>query len=363
MLSKEEKQRYSRHIILSEIGLEGQQKLKNSSVLVVGAGGLGCPALQYLAAAGVGKIGIVDFDTVDISNLQRQILFGTKDLGKNKALAAKDRLLENNNLIDIECFTEKIDSKNALEIIKNFDLVLDGSDNFATRYLLNDSCVLLGKPLVYGAIFKFEGQISVFNYQNGPSYRCLFPEQPKADEIPTCSQIGVLGVLPGIVGAMQATEAIKVLLGKKEVLSGRFLTIDVLNNNFLEIEFERIEENFKIDKLGTYEFDCQTITTKELSVDELSEHFNDYFLIDIRPQNEREICKIDDSHSITLEEIEDKISNLPRNRKIAVYCHFGNQSKTFVSLLTQKYGFKEVYNLTGGIHEWSQEIDSNVTVY
>ena len=229
---KEEKQRYNRHIIMPEIGMDGQLKLKKASVLVIGAGGLGCPVLQYLGAAGVGRIGIVDFDKVDASNLQRQILFGVADIGKFKAEVAKERLLANNPYITVETHVTKLDSSNALSIIGEYDIVVDGSDNFATRYLVNDACVILNKPLVFGAIYKFEGQLCVFNYQNGPSYRCLFPDQPSADSIPTCSQIGVVGVLPGIVGSMQANEVIKVILEKDDVLSGRFLTIDILANSF-----------------------------------------------------------------------------------------------------------------------------------
>lgn len=361
-MNKEEKQRYNRHIILPEIGLEGQQKLKEAKVLVIGAGGLGCPVLQYLGAAGVGKIGVIDFDRVDASNLHRQILFTVSDIGKSKAEVAKERLLANNPFLEIETFITKLDKSNALDIIQQFDIVVDGSDNFATRYLVNDTCIILDKILVSGAIYKFEGQLSVFNYKGGPSYRCLFPEQPEASSVPTCSQIGVIGVLPGIIGSMQANEVIKVILEREDVLSGRFLNIDILSNQFLELNIKRQESNFEITELGDYEDSCDS-SILEISVDELNEDYSKYFVLDIRPENEREICFLPESIYIIKSEIEDRIADLPRDKKIVVYCHYGHQSKGVVELLKDKYGFSQVFNLSGGIHEWSQEIDNDLIIY
>ena len=228
MLSESEKKRYNRHLILDKVGIEGQQRLKNARVLVIGAGGLGCPVLLYLTAAGVGNIGIIDFDTVDESNLQRQVLFTTEDIGKNKALAAKERLLARNNCIEITVFPEKLTTENALELFGQYDIIIDGTDNFSTRYLVNDACVISNKPLIYGAIFKFEGQVTVFNYQNGPTYRCLFPNPPKAGSVPSCSDIGVLGVLPGLIGLQQANEALKIILQIGEILSGKLTIYNAL---------------------------------------------------------------------------------------------------------------------------------------
>jgi sulfur-carrier protein adenylyltransferase/sulfurtransferase len=362
-MNSEEKKRYNRHIILPEIGMEGQLLLKNSSVLVIGAGGLGCPVLQYLGAAGVGKIGIVDYDVVDESNLQRQILFTVHDIGKPKAEVAKARLLSNNPYINVEAIIQKIDKTNALEIIKDYDVVVDGSDNFATRYLINDACVLLSKPLVYGAIYKFEGQLSVFNYKNGPSYRCIFPEQPTTDSLPTCSQVGVLGVLPGIIGTMQANEAIKVILGREVTLSGRFLTVDILSNHFFELEIPRDDSNFLIKELGDYQDFCAFDSILEISVDELHENYEDYFVVDIRSKEERTNGMLPNAVSIEKDKLSDSISLLPRDKKILVYCHFGETSKPVVDLLRKNYGFNKVYNLFGGINDWSIEIDNSIIQY
>ena len=231
--------RYSRHIILSEIGQEGQNKLSKAKVLVIGAGGLGCPVLQYLTAAGIGCIGIVDFDIVEISNLQRQVLFGTSSLGENKAEAAKKRLEDLNDTISITAYSEKLTHKNAIDLFNQYDIIVDGTDNFATRYLVNDAAIITNKPLVFGAIYKFEGQVSVFNYNNGPSYRCLFPSPPKKDAIPNCSEIGVLGVLPGIIGNMQANEVLKIILGLGKVLSGELLCYNALNNQIVTLKIKR----------------------------------------------------------------------------------------------------------------------------
>lgn len=361
-LSPQEKARYNRHTILPEIGMEGQLRLKNSSVLVIGAGGLGCPMLQYLAAAGIGKIGIVDFDRVDLSNLHRQILFGTADVGRNKAEVAKEKLLANNPHIEVICHTDRIDASNAVEIIEAYTIVADGSDNFATRYLINDTCVLLKKPLVFGAIFKFEGQLSVFNYQNGPSYRCLFPDQPGADSVPTCSQIGVMGVLPGIIGTMMANEVLKVALDRADTLSGEFLTIDILSNRFESFGISRVEQNFEITALGQYEDEpCEVIPS--VSVDELNSDYDRYFVLDIRDLSERQLCRLPKSTHVNPSELEDSIAVIPRDQEVVVYCHFGRESLKTVATLRDKYGFNRVFNLEGGIHEWAQEIDNSVLIY
>jgi sulfur-carrier protein adenylyltransferase/sulfurtransferase len=362
-LSKNEIQRYNRQLILPEIGTEGQLKLKMAKVLVIGAGGLGCPVLQYLAAAGVGQIGMVDSDKVDVSNLHRQILFSLEDIGESKAMAAKKRLLASNPEVKIDSFCDYLSKENVLSIFQNYDLIVDGSDNFATRYLVNDACVLLNKPLVFGAIFKFEGQISVFNYQNGPSYRCLFPEQPSADSIPTCSQIGVLGTLTGVVGSLMANETIKVILDRKDTLSGRFLTFDLLSMNFFDFTITKNAKNFALKELGDYQVVCEPLGVKEISVDELASSMESYFLVDARLVYERELANINNSLSVPFTEIDSYISLIPRDRKVAVFCHFGNMSKEFCKQLIQQYGFKEVYSLAGGINEWSQEIDHSVPIY
>ena len=276
---------------------------------------------------------------------------------------AKERLLANNPFIEVNTYIQRLGKDNALDILRTYDIVVDGSDNFATRYLVNDACVILDKPLIFGAIYKFEGQLSVFNYKGGPSYRCLFPEQPEASSIPTCSQIGVMGVLPGIVGAMQANEAIKVALGREDTLSGRFLNIDILSNNFMELNISRQDANFDITEPGNYEDACADNDVPEISVDELNASYSDYYVIDIRSQKEREFCELPDSVSIPKEDLGEKVGQLPRNKKIVAYCHFGKLSKEVVTILQDKYGFNQVYNLSGGIHEWSQEIDNSVAIY
>jgi len=363
-LTSEEKLRYNRHIILPEIGIEGQQKLKNTSLLVIGAGGLGCPLLQYVAAAGIGKIGIMDHDVVDASNLHRQILFTTEDIGKPKAEVAKSKLLANNPHIEVFAIHESISKSNALDYINEYDIIADGSDNFATRYLVNDACIIKNKPLIFGAIFKFEGQLSVFNYKNGPSYRCLFPEQPAADSIPTCSQIGVMGVLPGIIGSMMANEVIKVVLNSDSTLSGKFLTVDILSNNFIEFGISRNEENFALTTLGNYHInECTTSQIPSISVDELHESYENHVLIDIRTDDERSLAQLPNSLHLPKDTLAESISKIPRDQSIVVYCHFGKQSQEVVQLLLENYGFNKVYNLEGGIHEWAQEIDASIGVY
>lgn len=378
-LMEEELKRYSRHLALPEIGKEGQLKLKKAKVLIIGAGGLGSPAAVYLAAAGVGTIGIVDYDKIDLSNLQRQILYSKEDIGKNKTAVIKKQLEKINNNIKIITYDEKLTSNNALNIIKNYDVVIDGSDNFPTRYLVNDACVLLKKPDVYGSVYRFDGQASVFNYRNGPCYRCLFPNPPPADLIPNCAEAGVLGVLPGVIGTVQATEAIKIILGKGKVLSGRLLVYNALDMTFMELNAKKNEncpscsENPAITKLIDYENFCNNknekinkdeITAKELK--KMMENNEDFILMDVREKAEQDMCKIENAKLASFTEIVKgnlKIfNNIGKNKKIVLYCHTGNRSAYVLNLLKKK-GYKDVKNLIGGIDAWAKEIDTKVILY
>lgn len=349
MLSKEEVKRYQRHIILSEIGKEGQEKLKNAKVLVIGAGGLGCPILQYLTSAGVGTIGIIDFDTVDESNLQRQILFTSNDIGKNKAISAKEALQKQNPFVTFLTFENALTSENALRIIQGFDIVVDGSDNFATRYLVNDACVILKKPLVFGAIFKFDGQIAVLNYKNGPTYRCLFPEPPTPNSVPNCSDIGVLSVLPGIIGTLQANETLKVILEIGEVLSGKVFTFDALTMQSFVFEFDKNKENTQIKKLIDYDFFCRTsplIVSEELSYDEI-EKLTDFLWIDVRVPSEYEDDNLG-GLNFPLESLAIHYKKIPNDQFIVLYCQYGQRSKKALSFLKEK-GFTKIAHLKGGL--------------
>ncbi|GAA4282297.1 HesA/MoeB/ThiF family protein [Gaetbulibacter aestuarii] len=341
--------RYNRHIILSEIGPEGQKKISNAKVLVIGAGGLGCPVLQYLAAAGVGTLGIIDFDTVEIHNLQRQILFGSSSLGQNKAVAARARLEDLNDSISIQAYPEALTYKNALKLFKDYDIIVDGSDNFDTRYLVNDACVITNKPLVYGAIYKFEGQVSVFNYNEGPSYRCLFPEPPKTYEVPNCDSIGVLGVLPGIIGTMQANEVLKLILNLGELLSGKLLCYHALNGNLHHLKITR--NNSVIQKIldeadsfrsKSINLSCETddIRTSIENLD-FSEALQ---FLDVR--NPNELPKIENSEviQIPLNEIESKANTLDTSKKTLVFCQSGVRSLAAVRLL-KIMGFQNCYAL------------------
>jgi adenylyltransferase/sulfurtransferase len=343
MLSKGEKERYSRHIILDGFGEEAQLKLKHAKVLVVGAGGLGCPALLYLCAAGVGTIGIIDDDVVNESNLQRQVLFNTEDVGKQKVLAAKTKLNSQNPFTKIETYYSRIIKENALDILKNYDLVLDGSDNFATRYLLNDACVILNKPLVYGAIHKFEGQVSVFNYENGPTYRCLFSEPPNEGEMPACGEVGVLGVLPGIIGTWQATEAIKIITGIGEPLSGKLLSFDLLTNLISSFEFEADVKNRSIRSLGNYNFSCET---NSIALDKLQALEKPIQLIDVREKTEFDIRNLN-GINIPVSEIKNRISELDPKALTVVHCKSGIRSKQAIEIIKEYYPEIEIYNLTG----------------
>ncbi len=343
-------ERYQRQIILKEFGEAGQQKLTNASVLMIGVGGLGCPALLYLAAAGVGRIGIVDGDTIDISNLQRQVLYRTDDEGKLKAEVAARELQALNPEVLIDVHAEWLTKENVLSIVEEYDLVIDGSDNFATRYMVNDACVILGKVLVYGSVFKFEGQVSVFNYQDGPTYRCLFPEAPEEGTVPNCSEIGVLGVLPGLIGTLQATEAIKVLAGLEGVLSGELLTVDALSMQFQKLKFKAVPENKNIDELGDYEIVCGTYPTlTPTGLAHWKKQSVAFKLIDVREQHEYNAKHLDAEH-YPLSTLPSIFSSLPFDATLLVHCQSGVRSKKASAFLYSK-GYKNVYCFTGSFGE------------
>ncbi len=372
MLNKEEIARYSRHLLLPEIGMTGQEKIKSAKVLVIGAGGLGCPALQYLTAMGIGEIGIVDFDIVEESNLQRQILYSLEDIGKLKTEAAVSKLSKQNPFVKFNSYPVRLDNQNAIELFSGYDLIIDGTDNFATRYLVNDLCILLNKPLVYGSIYKFEGQVSVLNYtnsagQSGPTYRCLFPTPPASGSTPNCSEIGVLGVLPGIIGTLQATEAIKIISEIGEPLSGRLLLFDALAMSFQVIEIARnnewinaapknIEEFLKTD----YEYFCgnknSKSSTKSISLNELKlilENNIEIQLLDVRdPFEEPQISELI-ALQIPLGDIHNQAHLISKEKKVIVFCKSGSRSKRAIQILEKDFGFTNLYNLEGGITTWS----------
>lgn len=376
-LNKEEYERYSRHIILPEVGLDGQKRLKAASVVCIGTGGLGSPLLLYLAAAGIGRIGIVDFDIVDKSNLQRQIIHGTSRVGKPKLESAKERILDINPFCQVDLYNTRITSENALDILKPYDVVVDGTDNFPTRYLVNDACVLLGKPNVYGSIFRFEGQASVFNYQDGPNYRDVFPEPPPPGMVPSCAEGGVLGVLCGVVGSIQATETIKVILGMNTTLSGRLLLYNAQTMSFRELKLRPNPERAEIKALIDYEQFCgipqaqeQETEVPEMTVQELKQLMeqgtNDYVLIDVRNPNEYEIAKIPGATLIPLPEIEEgngieKVKELTNGHRLIAHCKMGGRSAKALRIL--KEAGIDGTNVKGGIRAWSQEIDSSVPEY
>ncbi len=364
MLSSEEHKRYSRHIILSEIGKEGQEKLKNAKVLVIGAGGLGCPILQYLTAAGVGTIGIVDFDKVDESNLQRQVLFDIDSVGRNKAIVAKEKLSKLNPLIKFITYTEAITEKNALSMIAEFDIVVDGSDNFSTRYLVNDACIILQKTLVFGAIYKFDGQLSVFNYKGGPSYRCLFPTPPPPNSVPNCSDVGVLGVLPGIIGSLQANETLKVILELGNILTGKVFTFDALTMQSFTFEFEKDEKNKNITTLlDNYDVFCgvapvQEENEQEYLIEDLSDLSmvgEEYLLVDVRPMSEHEEFNLG-GENLPLETLPVRHRELPKDKLIILYCAYGQRSAAGVKLLKQK-DFTKVTHIQQGISYLQEDTD------
>ena len=344
--------RYSRHIVLSEVGQKGQEKLSKAKVLVVGAGGLGCPVLQYLVAAGIGTLGIIDFDVVEESNLQRQILFGTSSLGMNKAMAAKIRLEDLNPTITIKAYPEKLTSNNALGLFSGYDIIVDGTDNFATRYLINDAAIVMNKALVYGAIYKFEGQVSVFNYQNGPGYRCLFPTPPKEGSVPNCSEVGVLGVLTGIIGCMQANEVIKIILGFENVLSGTLYCYNAKTNQTTTLkitksksEFKKVlalKDNFQDHYIG---ISCES-EVDEISLEEALEKENVQF-IDVREYNEKPKLDLPNCYQIPLEELENNLDQINSENNNILFCQTGIRSKTAVEIL-QNHDIVNCYSLKGG---------------
>ncbi|WP_298616177.1 molybdopterin-synthase adenylyltransferase MoeB [uncultured Thermosynechococcus sp.] len=380
-LTKDEYERYSRHLILPEVGVEGQKRLKAASVLCIGTGGLGSPLLLYLAAAGVGRLGIVDFDVVDSSNLQRQVIHGTSWVGKPKIQSAKHRILEINPHCQVDLYETRLSAANALEIMADYDIVVDGTDNFPTRYLVNDACVLLNKPNVYGSIFRFEGQATVFNYEGGPNYRDLYPEPPPPGLVPSCAEGGVLGILPGIIGLIQATETIKIILGKGTTLSGRLLLFNALEMKFRELKLRPNPERPVIDKLIDYEEFCgirqakaqeaaQMAEIPEMTVQELKALMDsgaqDYVLVDVRNPNEYEIARIPGSVLVPLSEIEngpgvEKIRSLLNGHRLLVHCKMGGRSAKALGILKQA-GIEGI-NIKGGINAWSQEIDPNVPTY
>ncbi|MBI4782961.1 MAG: molybdopterin-synthase adenylyltransferase MoeB [Oscillatoriophycideae cyanobacterium NC_groundwater_1537_Pr4_S-0.65um_50_18] len=381
-LNKEEYERYSRHLILPEVGLEGQKRLKAASVLCIGTGGLGSPLLLYLAAAGVGRIGIVDFDIVDFSNLQRQVIHGTSWVGKPKIMSAKDRILEINPFCQVDLHETRLSAENALDIVEPYDIVVDGTDNFPTRYLVNDACVLLNKPNVYGSIFRFEGQATVFNYEGGPNYRDLYPEPPPPGLVPSCAEGGVLGILPGIIGVIQATETVKIILGAGETLSGRLLLYNALNMSFRELKLRPNPVRPVIEKLIDYEEFCgipqakaaeaqQQAAMQEITVTELKQLLDsgaqDFVLLDVRNPNEYEIARIPGSVLVPLPDIENgdgvaKVKELLNGHKLIVHCKMGGRSAKAIGILKETAGVEGV-NVVGGINAWSQEVDSSVPQY
>ncbi len=378
-LSKEEVLRYSRHLIMPEVGMEGQLKLKQARVLCIGTGGLGAPLGLYLAAAGVGQLGLVDFDVVDFTNLQRQVLFGSSDVGRPKITAAADRLRNLNPDIRIDAIEERLSSENALELFRDYDIIVDGTDNFPTRYLVNDACVLLGKPNVYGSIFRFEGQITVFGYPDGPCYRCLYPEPPPPGLVPSCAEGGVLGVLPGIVGTIQAAETLKLIIGKGEPLIGRLLLFDALGMKFRELKLRKNPDcpvcgtNRTLTKLIDYAEFCgirgeeapSTVTNiPEITPKDLKARLDrgdDLYILDVREPHEYQICNLH-GHLIPLGELPRRVHELDSSKEIVAHCRSGKRSADAVQFL-QKAGFRKIWNLKGGILAWSDEVDPTIPKY
>ncbi len=380
-LSPQEAARYSRHLIMPEVGMEGQKRLKAASVLLIGAGGLGSPLGLYLAAAGVGRIGLVDFDVVDFSNLQRQILHGTSDVGRSKLQSAKDRLQAINPEVRLDLHDTRLTSANALSLFEPYDLIVDGTDNFPTRYLVNDACVLLQKPNVYGSIFRFDGQASVFFPGRGPCYRCLYPEPPPPGEVPSCAEGGVLGILPGLIGCIQATEAVKLLLGQGSPLIGRLLLYDALQMSFREFKVRRnprcpvCGDHPTVTKLIDYEQFCgmrgqespspTVATSGDISVEELKhllERGEDILILDVRNPEEIQICRLSESLVIPLPQLPQRFGELDREREIIVHCKSGMRSQRAIHFLRQQ-GFSRLRNLTGGILAWADRIDRTMLKY
>jgi adenylyltransferase/sulfurtransferase len=360
MLSDAERARYSRHLLLPEIGEAGQLALKRGSVLIVGAGGLGSPAAMYLAAAGVGRIGLVDFDTVDATNLHRQLLYDSSNVGQPKLDAARARLQAINETITIETHSLRLDSENALDVLAGYDVIVDGTDNFPTRYLINDACVLLGKPTVYGSIFRFEGQVSVFDDTRGPCYRCLYPAPPPPHLVPSCAEAGVLGVLPGIVGSIQANEAIKLLAGIGEPLIGRLLLFDALALSFREVRLRK-QEHAPITQLIDYEGFCNPM---DINVKDLAARIasgDAPTLIDVREPNEWNAGHLEHALHIPMQQIPARLAEVPREGEVVVYCRMGGRSARVQQFL-QEQGYTNVRNLTGGMTAWQREVDPSMRV-
>ncbi|OUL18361.1 molybdopterin-synthase adenylyltransferase MoeB [Nostoc sp. 106C] len=380
-LSKDDYERYSRHLILPEVGVEGQKRLKAASVLCIGTGGLGAPLLLYLAAAGVGRIGIVDFDVVDTSNLQRQVIHGTSWVGKPKIESAKQRILEINPYCQVDLYETRLSSENALSLLEPYDIVVDGTDNFPTRYLVNDACVLLNKPNVYGSIFRFEGQATVFNYEGGPNYRDLYPEPPPPGMVPSCAEGGVLGILPGIIGVIQATETVKIILGQGNTLSGRLLLYNALEMKFRELKLRPNPIRPVIEKLIDYEEFCgipqakaeeakQQQEVQEMTVVELKQLLDsgakDFVLLDVRNPHEYEIAKIPGAVLVPLPDIENgdgvqKVKEVLNGHRLIAHCKMGGRSAKALSILKES-GIVGT-NVKGGITAWSREVDPSVPEY
>ena len=378
-LTKDEILRYSRHLIMPEVGMDGQLKLKQARVLCIGAGGLGAPLALYLAAAGVGTLGIVDFDVVDFTNLQRQVIHDTNDVGRLKLDSARDTIADINPNVEVIAHETRLTSENALDIFKDYDIVADGTDNFPTRYLVNDACVLLGKPNVYASIFRFEGQASVFYAKEGPCYRCLYPEPPPPGLVPSCAEGGVLGVLPGIMGSLQALETIKMILGKGRPLIGRLLLFDALNLKFRELKLHKNPDcpvcgkHPTITELIDYEQFCgirgeehvEPTTVPEISPVEVKKWMDEqkpFVLVDVREPHEFQICRIPGSTLIPLGDVPKRMNELNSADEIVVHCRSGVRSAKAVELL-MKSGFRKIHNLKGGVLAWSDQVDPSVPKY
>jgi len=382
ILSAEELARFNRHIILPDVGLEGQEKLKQARVLCVGTGGLGSPIALYLSAAGVGTMGLVDFDVVDDSNLQRQIAHSTADIGRPKIESARDTLLGINPYLNVELHGDGITRANVREIVSQYDIIVDGTDNFPTRYLVNDACVLEGKPLVYASIFQFEGQATVFNYKQGPCYRCLYPEPPPPGLVPSCAEGGVLGVLPGVIGVLQATEAVKIILDAGKSLSGRLLLYDALDMRFREVKLRKdptcpaCGENPTIGDVQAYEQFCGLPPTEALEKEEVLADYDitpnelksmmdanaDLYVLDVREPHEIAICAIEGTKKIPLGDVSERYLEIPKDQEVVVHCKLGGRSAQAVEFLQSK-GYTNVKNLAGGIIRWADDVDASLTKY
>ena len=379
-LNKDEILRYSRHLIMPEVGMDGQQKLKAAKVLCIGTGGLGSPLALYLAAAGIGTLGLVDFDTVDFTNLQRQIIHTTADVGRPKLESAADKIAAINPFVEIKKYETLLNSANALQLFKEFDIIVDGTDNFPTRYLVNDACVLSGKPNVYGSIFRFDGQASVFATKEGPCYRCMYPEPPPPGLVPSCAEGGVLGILPGLVGVIQATETIKLILGTGDPLIGRLLLVDALSMKFRELKLRKDPDcpvcgtNPTVKELIDYQQFCgirgeekpvsANSTIPEMTVEELKRRLDakdDLFVLDVREPHEYQIVNIH-GHLIPLGELPNRVNELDTSREIVAHCRSGVRSAKAVNFLRQA-GFKKVHNLAGGILAWADRVDPSMPKY